>query len=159
MLRYGVRRSAFGSTRSTVIINCLSIHVLCLLQSTLCVSTLLASLLARITPFWPCSRTAQRASTRVQNLRHGKDSDSSSEDEDSIEIMSDKDQSKADSKNDQSNYFDFLIEIQNCIVEIENRISKLKTYYNPFHLKCHNSLNDKKVKARAQKVSFKINPG
>ena len=31
--------------------------------------------------------------------------------------------------------------------------------YNPFHLKCHNSINDKKVKARAQKVSFKINPG
>ena len=31
--------------------------------------------------------------------------------------------------------------------------------YNPFHLKCHNSLNDKKVKPRAQKVSFGINPG
>ena len=31
--------------------------------------------------------------------------------------------------------------------------------YNAFHLKCHNSLNDKKVKARAQNVSFGINPG
>ena len=30
--------------------------------------------------------------------------------------------------------------------------------YNSFHLKCHNSLNHKKVKARAQKVFFRINP-
>ena len=30
--------------------------------------------------------------------------------------------------------------------------------YNHFHLKCHNFLNHKQVKARAQKVSFKINP-
>ena len=35
----------------------------------------------------------------------------------------------------------------------------LQRRYNPFHLKCHNSLNDKKVKPRAQKVSFGINPG
>ena len=33
------------------------------------------------------------------------------------------------------------------------------TLYNSFHLKCHNSLNDKKVKAQEQKVSFEINPG
>ena len=34
-----------------------------------------------------------------------------------------------------------------------------KLTYNAFHLKCHNSLNGKKVKAQARKVSFRIKPG